>query len=110
VWSAYDADEKCGFVFTLNGFLALMSLIETVYSTKGWQPNNPALPIFFISGHEDPCRINDKKFLQAVDQMKKAGYTNTEYRLMDNMRHEILNEKDKIQVYNLLSDKIKSFF
>lgn len=88
----YDDDPLCGFVFTLNGFENLFALMERTYSRKGWAMQNPALPILFVSGKEDPCRISDLKFMQAVDFMKSCGYLNTEFRLYEGARHEILNE------------------
>jgi len=109
IWEAYTKDPKCGFVFTLNGFESLLNLIGKVYSTKNWDLKNPNLPIIFMSGEEDPCRINDKKFFQAVGTMKKVGYTNIKYRLFYGMRHEILNEKEKSLVYNDILELLKTW-
>ena len=95
----YIADKKCGFVFTLNGFNSLMKLIESVYTKKGWELNNPYLPMLFLSGEKDPCRINDKKFYEAVNTMRNVGYMSISFRIFSGMRHEILNEKDKKEVY-----------
>lgn len=95
----YIADKKCGFIFTLNGFKSLMGLIDTVYTKEGWTLKNPYLPILFLSGENDPCRINDKKFYEAVNTMRNVGYMSIGFRLFSGMRHEILNEKDKKEVY-----------
>lgn len=95
----YNEDPCCNFTFTLNGYDALLWLMKNTYSQKGWKMGNPALPVRFISGDNDPCMITKKKFLQAVTLMKNVGYQNVSYRLYGGMRHELLNEKGKEQVY-----------
>ena len=107
IWHDYSNDPKCGFVFTLNGFDSLMKLLDTVYTKKDWQLKNKNLPILFLSGENDPCKINDKKFLQAVNLKKKIGYKNVEYNIFSGMRHEILNETNKHLVYNKILETIK---
>lgn len=96
---AYDKSPLCGFTFTLNGFDALFSLVQQAYSPKGWQLQHPSLPVFFLVGWEDPCRITDKKFLQAVRFMRDRGYGNISYKVYGGQRHEILNDTQKEQVF-----------
>lgn len=57
------------------------------------------LPIHFISGADDSCMINKKKFSEAVELLKNLGYTKVTWKLYDGMRHEILNENGKEQVF-----------
>lgn len=99
VVEAYDADERDGFVFTLNGFENLFALIQRTYRKRGWKMANPAAPIFFIAGADDPCIISEKDFLKAVDFMRQRGYQNVTSKLYPGMRHEILNEKGKAEVW-----------
>lgn len=96
----YDADPLCNYVFTANGFYNLFSLMGDCYDTKGWKVSSPDMPVRFISGLEDPCLIDVKHFESAVDAMRKVGYRNVGSRLYPGMRHEILNEKDKMTVWN----------
>ena len=97
---AYDADPKCNFRFTADGFLNLFSLMEDAYSIKGWTPRNPGMPILFISGEDDPCMVSPGKFRKAVDRMKQAGYRDVTAKTYHGMRHEILNETGKEEVWN----------
>ncbi len=99
VVKAYEADEKCGFTFTLNGFISLFTLMKQAYSQKGWGVQNPSLPIYFISGSEDPCRGGDKTFLKGVLFLKGRGYKDVEWKEYALARHEILNETCKNRVY-----------
>jgi alpha-beta hydrolase superfamily lysophospholipase len=96
---AYDADPKCGFIFTLNGFLNLFLLVQDTYSEKGWECHHPRLPVFFLSGEEDPCMGSREEFEDAIRFMRKVGYRDTKAKIYPGMRHEILNEEDREQVY-----------
>lgn len=99
VVDAYNADPLCQFHFTLNGYAALLALLNTTYNTKDWTITQPGLPIWFFSGGDDPCRGNDTRFQQAVDRMAELGYQNVNSTLFPRMRHEILNERNKAVVY-----------
>lgn len=95
----YDEDELCGFVFTNNGFENLFKLVTWVYEDAHWHVNNKNLPIFFVSGEDDPCMIDKKHFKGAVKHLRNVGYTNVTYQLYKGMRHEILNEANRMRVY-----------
>lgn len=108
VVDAYNADPLCNFTFTLNGYKALLYLMSTVYIKEGWKVNNSDLPIRFISGSDDPCLINQKKFTDAVNFLKYSGYKTVSYRLFEGMRHEILNETDKQIVFEDIAETLES--
>lgn len=99
VVAAYDADERDGFVFTLNGFEVLFSLINQAYDKSGWQVKHPDLPVLFIAGSDDPCIISQRDFAKAVNFLRNRGYQHVKSKLYPHMRHEILNEVGKIQVW-----------
>ncbi|RZT01075.1 alpha/beta fold hydrolase [Cuneatibacter caecimuris] len=99
VVQAYNDSPLCGFSFTADSYLSLFDLMGCVYGKDGWQPKNPALPILFVSGSEDPCLLRPAKFKQAVELMKQAGYSDVCGRLYPGMRHEILNEAGKEKVF-----------
>lgn len=104
----YDADDGCGFVFTLNGFENLFHLMVDVYDDQGWNMHHKDLPILFIAGRDDPCIDTEKKFEEAYGFMKKCGYRRVDHHLFDGMRHEILNEDDKMDVYRFIQEWIQS--
>lgn len=95
----YDADPKCGFIFTTNGFLNLFTLMKNTYSTKNWVRKHLDLPILFIGGEEDPVIGNPLKFEKAQKFLKNVGYKNIQGKLYKGKRHELLNEDIKEQVY-----------
>lgn len=96
----YHSDPLCMFQFTANGFSNLTALMKDCYSRKGWKLSNPALPVHFISGSDDPCLINEDAIGKAVSLMREVGYKDTDLKLYPGMRHEILNETGKQQVWD----------
>lgn len=108
VVEAYDADERDGFTFTLNGFEVLFSLLNRAYCPSGWNIKNPELPILFIAGADDPCIISEKDFYKAVNFLRERGFSDVSSKLYPGMRHEILNEKDKKQVWQDVVNWVKT--
>ena len=96
---SYDNDELCGFIFTLNGFENLFRLMKEIYQKDGWTLNKKDLPILFIAGSNDPVIIDEEKWNESQEFLKKIGYSNVTGKLYKNLRHEILNEKNKQQIY-----------
>ncbi len=100
----YHKDPLCTFQFTANGFSALLGLMKDCYSVKGWAMRNPSMPVHFISGAEDPCAVSEKAIREAAEKMRKVGYGNVDLKLYLGMRHEILNETGKQEVWDDVLD------
>lgn len=97
--TSYEKNPLCGFGFTLNGYKALLYLMDETYNNKGWLMQNKNMPVKFISGENDPCMVSEAAFISAVNHMKKMGYENVSYKLYKGLRHEILNEKTNGEVF-----------
>lgn len=95
----YNADPLCGFLFTTNGFINLFKLQKNAFREDNWKVSHPDLPILLIAGAEDPVIRSGKHFDALRDFLTGVGYQNVQGRLYENMRHEILNERDKHLVY-----------
>ncbi len=115
-WTCSDANMRksfrnnpmYNFNFTFNGANNLLKMMNKTYSLKGWKVSNKMLPIIFISGLDDPCIISQKKFHQAIKKLKKIGYINVFPLLYPKMRHEVLNEINKENVWFEILKFIKS--
>lgn len=103
----FNNDPLCNYIYTLNGYEALLYLFRETYTKKGYKVANPDLPVRFISGKEDPCMMSEKQFFRALDLMESIGYEKISHRLFDGMRHEILNEENNMTVYK---DVAKTLF
>lgn len=103
----YKKSELCGFTFTDDGYLALFGLMRQAYDVKHFSCKNPKMPVLFVSGADDPCLIDVRHFAKSVKAMRQAGYQDVKGKLYPNMRHEILNEIGKEQVYRDISIYMK---
>ena len=96
--NSFASDPLCGFNFTLNGNRALLKLMRRAY---GLSPNRgkPELPVHFYSGADDPCAPDRAGFENAMNRMKKSGYANVTGHMCPGLRHEILNEANREEVF-----------
>ena len=95
----YNNDKLCGYIFTTNGFINLTKLMIDTYSKNIYHVQNENMPILFIAGENDPIIKSKKKWLKSIDFLKNVGYKNITHKLYPNMKHALLNEKDKELVY-----------
>ena len=100
---SYNNDPLCGFRFTVNGYRVLMQLLRDTYAPKGWGLSRPDLPVHFIAGASDPCIVSLKKFSQAVSFLRDRGYRQVTSQVYPGLRHEILNENNKEDVWRDLN-------
>lgn len=96
----YVADERCNFIFTLNAFYGMFTGISRLYDKKFLSHVPKNLPVFFVSGQEDPVGDYGKGVKKAAKMLENLGMKNIKIKLYPNDRHEILNETDRDQVYN----------
>ena len=95
---AFAKDPLCGFRFTLNGNRALLKLMRRAYHLSPAR-GNPELPVHFYSGAQDPCAPDEAGFLRAMQAMRDAGYRDVRGYMFPDMRHEILNECGREEVF-----------
>lgn len=96
---AYEESDYCGFTFSDDAFIVLFDLMKKAYDVKNWHVTNPDLPVLFMSGRDDPCMGGVRKFASGVQAMRSAGYHDVRGKIYTGMRHEILNEKDRLIVF-----------
>jgi len=110
VVNEFNNDPLCNFVYTLNGYKALIQLMRRANNAEMYnaEEKNPSMMIHLMSGKDDPCMLSEEKFFETVKFMEDVGYRNVTHKLYTGMRHEVLNETDKLQVWNDIIDKIKT--
>ena len=91
--------KLCGYIFTNNGFINLFKLLKEAYNKEEWTVNNPNLDILVIAGKQDPVIQSEEKFMGLVSFLKGLGYKNIASKLYEGKRHELLNEKENIKIY-----------
>jgi len=103
----YIADPLCGVRFTLGSYNALFHLIRMMDSPENYEEVRKDLPILLISGKEDPCTGGEKGRGDSENRLRRAGFRNLEIVTLDGMRHEILNETGREDVYRRILDFIE---
>ena len=96
---AYNKDELCGYIFTTNGFINLYKLMINAFKKNNWNMKNKNLPIYIIAGKNDKVIQNEEKFTKLSKFITERGYKNVQSKLYNDMKHEILNEKNNEIVY-----------
>lgn len=102
---AYDEDPLCGFMFTVGAYNDMFGLIYGLVKRQGLENTPKGLPMIFVSGKEDPVGDFGKGVEKAKKNLEKVGLK-PEIKLYPGMRHEILNEIGKEEVYKDLGDWI----
>ena len=103
----YIADPKCGYGSSNGFYRELLKGNHRLYKKKFLEKINKELPILVIAGKDDPVGAYGKGPTSLVNLYHKLGVKNAELKLYDHMRHEILNEDDKLKVYNDILEFIK---
>lgn len=110
VQSNFLNDPLCGQIFTSSAFRDMFEGIKFIQNKTNISKVSKNLPILLLSGKDDPVG----NYTKSVNKTYKVFINNSlkvEMKLYDKMRHEILNEVNKEQVYedinNFLS-KIKN--
>ena len=100
----YIADQDCGFLFTLNGYYTVVDAVSKLNSKKSINGIPKELPMFVVSGEEDPVGGYGIGVRRAYDQYRAAGMKNISMKLYKGARHEILNETNRDEVYKDILD------
>lgn len=95
----YSADERCTFTFTLNGYYNMFTGIERLHDKYLLSRMPKNLPVFFVSGEDDPVGDFSKGVKAAYATFIDAGMENLKIKLYPGDRHEILKETDRQTVF-----------
>ena len=106
---AYVADPLCGFTPACGLLRDMMKGIYYVQQDKNLKKMKKNLPVFFIAGEEDPVGPYGKGVEKAARKFKKAGMVNVACKIYPDCRHEILNELNKQEVYEDVTDWLRPY-
>lgn len=95
----YQNDEKCGFLFTASAYHELFCMIRKI-SKKEWAASFPNdFPVYLFSGAEDPVGAMGRGVTKVYQRLVSAGKTDASMKLYPGGRHEMLNERNREEVY-----------
>lgn len=95
----YIADPKCGFLFTVSAWNAVMKVLQHVNTKECYENMRKDIPLYIIAGKDDPVGNYGAGPTKVTIGLKVAGVENVSLQLYNGMRHEILNEADAAIVY-----------
>ncbi len=98
----YIKDPDCGFMCTNGFFLDLLEGIEFANSLQNADKLHRDLPLLIISGDRDPVGEMGKGVKRVYNLYRSAGIADVTLELMPGMRHEILNENGRPEVYEII--------
>ena len=99
VVDAYSADNACGMQFSAGAYVTLTELTGRIVTSSHADQIPKTVPLLFIAGAQDPVGENGKGVRKAVRQYQQAGVEHITLNIYDGMRHEVLNEVEREQVY-----------
>ena len=100
VVDTYCADPLSGFRFSVGGYATLMDLVAEAVSKTGAAEVPSSMPLLFIAGEEDPVGSWGKAVQKAAELYRQQGVQDVSVILYPDMRHEILNEPDRMRVFS----------
>lgn len=94
----YIANEKCGFICSSSFYYDLIKGLWTIHRKSELKRINKKLPIYIFAGDKDPVGNSGEGILNLYKLYKDLGIEDVSYKLYENGRHEMLNEKNRDEV------------
>lgn len=106
---AYENDEKCSYIFTINGYYGLLNTIAYVSDFDNIKKAPMELPVLMVSGEDDPVGGYGKDVKRLYNTFKKH-FLDVTLKLYKGCRHELHSEsiKDEVfeDIYNWIVEEI----
>lgn len=102
--TSFLENPRCNFKITANMSYNILSMMAETYDEGRWTISKPSMPIVFISGADDPLMISEPRFHRSAQNICDRGYRNVTSVIYPAMRHEVLNEIGKEEVWNDILD------
>lgn len=106
----YAEDPLCTFIFTVNGFLNLASVLWYVSNDKWYMHMPKDIPLLLMAGDADPVG-NYGLGVRSVYNRLCGFRCDASVKIYEGARHELLNETNRAEVYadvlNFLNSNIE---
>ena len=103
----YEEDKFCGSVFTVNYFYYMFKGLKDLYARGVFNRIPEALPIYLMSGADDPVGSYGKCVKKLFRKYRDANIKDLELKIYPGGRHEMLNEINREEVYNNILNWLK---
>lgn len=95
----YLAEERCTFIFTLNGYYSMFTGIARLHDKRVLAKMPKNLPVLLLSGDADPVGENGRAVQRAAESLRRAGLGRVSVKLYPGARHELLLELNRREVF-----------
>ena len=96
---AYLADSNCGFIPCAGLLRDMLIGILHIQDKANLNKMRKDLPIYFIAGGDDPVGDYGKGVRKAAARFAACGMQDVNCKIYPLCRHEILNEINRLEVY-----------
>lgn len=111
----YINDDHCGFIAPNILYFYFFDFLVNLWNRNNMQNIDKHLPIYILSGDKDPVGNYGLAIQNLYNLYSDIGIKNIQLKIYNEGRHEMLNELNRVEVYNdiylwisslLLQDKI----
>lgn len=95
----YLGEDWCNFSFTVNAYYNMFKGMEKAHDKSRMKLLPAGLPLLFISGAEDPVGNWGEGVRKTWELYEKNSSCHLDLKLYEGMRHEIINEIGREEVY-----------
>lgn len=99
ITAKYMKDPWCTFPFTINAYYNMFKGIDYIQKKSNEEKIPKDLPLLLVAGKEDPVGHYGKDVPVICERYKSLGIKDVTMKLYPGDRHEILNETDRLTVY-----------
>lgn len=96
----YIADPYCGYGSSKGFYYEFMKGCNRLYKGKFLKKIRKDMHVLLVAGQDDPVGAKGKGVEKLAKLYKRLGLENVECKIYPHMRHEILNEEGRQEVYD----------
>jgi len=109
IWEKYNKDAFCGNVCSANFYCSMFENLKKVYITANLNQIDKTKPILIASGALDPVGKQGLLSARLKELYDSQGVENVQFKLFKDCRHEILNETNKVEIWEYILNFCNSF-
>ncbi len=99
VVDAFAADERAGFMFSAGAYAALTGAAYRAAAPAAFEGVPKGLPVLVMAGDHDPVGDDGRAPERVARRLEQAGVRDVTLVLYPGMRHEVLNEVGREEVW-----------
>ena len=106
----YVKDPLCGFEASISMWRDILDGVFFAGNKKNLRKLEKKLPVHIVGGGSDPCTNNGKDMKKLANKLKNNGLTEVKCIILEDTRHESLNEINRVSTTKEFIDWLDSRF